>query len=301
VRHGAAGASAWRFAVCASLPFLAVLSIAATARDVYAAPALLGFGLLAGLWAHDAQHSPSRLDRLAVRLTRYLTALIAWALAGALAVFAAAGAARWVTCTAIGLTLIAAVHLALLRAARAERGGELQRSLGWIYGGYAAAVCLAALIVLPVIDRWQDLPALARRIHADTAHEPLALLDPDETTIAMLDHGLATRFTVLRSAADAREAHTVGRGSDALSDSMSTPQLVAGWFHTAGPAARVLILLPGHAPGAVSDWLGRFLPAAAPGDGPAAALTAAGVAALVQRYELPQGRRYALLGPPAQN
>jgi 4-amino-4-deoxy-L-arabinose transferase-like glycosyltransferase len=301
VRHGSPGASAWRFAVCASLPFLAVLSIAATARDVYAAPTLLGFGLLAGLWAHDAQESPSRLDRLAVRLTRYLTALIAWTLAGALAVFAAAGAARWPTCSAIGLALIAAVHLALLRAARAERCGELQRSVGWIYGGYAAAVCLAALVVLPVIDRWQDLPALARRIHADTAHEPLALLDPDETTIAMLDHGLATHFTVLRSGADAREAHGIGRGGDALRDSMSAPQLVAGWFHTAGPAARVLILLPGHAPGAVSDWFGRFLPAAAQGDGSAGALTAAGVAALVQRYELPQGRRYALLGPPAQN
>jgi hypothetical protein len=177
----------------------------------------------------------------------------------------------------------------------------LQRSVVWIYGGYAAAVCLAALVVLPVIDRWQDLPALARRIHADTAHEPLALLDPDETTIAMLDHGLATRFTVLRSGADVRAAHSMGRGSDAPRDSLSAPQLVASWFHTAGPAARVLVLLPGHAPGAVSDWLGRFLPAAAPGDGPAGALSAAGVAALVQRYELPQGRRYALLGPPAQN
>jgi len=228
-------------------------------------------------------------------------ALIAWTLAGALGIFAAAGVARWATCAAIGLALIAAVHLALLRAARAERSGELQRSVGWIYGGYAAAVCLAALVVLPVIDRWQDLPALARRIHADTAHEPLALLDPDETTIAMLDHGLATRFTVLRSGADVRAAHSMGRGSDALRDSLSAPQLVASWFHTAGPAARVLVLLPGHAPGAVSDWLGRFLPAAAPGDGSAAALSAAGVAALVQRYELPQGRRYALLAPPAQN
>ena len=117
----------------------------------------------------------------------------------------------------------------------------------------------------------------------------------------MLDHGLATRFTVLRSGADARAAHSMGRGSDALRDSSSAPQVVASWFHTAGPAARVLVLLPGHAPGAVSDWLGRFLPAAAPGDGPAGALSAAGVAALVQRYELPQGRRYALLGPPAQN
>jgi hypothetical protein len=61
----------------------------------------------------------------------------------------------------------------------------------------------------------------------------------------------------------------------------------------------VLVLLPGHAPGAVTLWLGRFLPGApAHGDGVAGALLATGTAALVQRYELPQGRRYALLGPP---
>ena len=303
VRHGATDVAAWRFALCASLPFLALLSVAATARDVYAAPALLGFGLLAGLWAHDAQQSPSRLDRLALRLSRYLTALIAWMLAGALAVFAAAGEARWTTCTAIALALIAAVHLALLCAARAERSGEFQRSLGCIYGGYAAALCLAALVVLPIIDRWQDLPALARRIHADTAHEPLALLDPDETTIAMLDHGLETRFTVLSTAADAPGVRNVdaSRATGAASESRSAQQVVANWFHTAGPTARVLVLLPGHAPGALSYRLERFRPRAAAGAGPAGALTAAGAAILVQRYELPQGRRYALLGPPPQN
>jgi hypothetical protein len=281
VRHGAAGATAWRFALCASLPFLAVLSVAATARDVYAAPSLLGFGLLAGLWAHDAQQSPGRFDRLALRLSRYLTSLIAWTLAGSLAVFAAAGSARRATCAALALVLLAAVHLALLRAARAERSGQLQRSFGWIYGGYVAAVCLAAVMVLPIIDRWQDLPALARRIHTDTAHEPLALLDPDETTIAMLDHGLGTRFTVLSTPADAGSA----------------AQVVDRWFHTAGPGARVLVLLPGHAPGALSHRLERFVRRAAAGDGAAGALTAAGAAVIVQRYELPQGRRYALLGP----
>ena len=74
---------------------------------------------------------------------------------------------------------------------------------------------------------------------------------------------------------------------------------MADWFRNEGPAARVLVLLPGHAPGAVTLWLGRFLARApADGDGVAAALIASGTAALVQRYELPQGRRYALLGPP---
>ena len=61
----------------------------------------------------------------------------------------------------------------------------------------------------------------------------------------------------------------------------------------------MLVLLPGHAP-AVTLRMARSLPPSArhPGDGVAGTLVADGVAALVQRYELPQGRRYALLGPP---
>ena len=90
-----------------------------------------------------------------------------------------------------------------LLAARAERTDDVQHSLGWIYSGFAAALCLAALVVLPIIDRWQDLPTLARRIHVDTAREQLALLNPDETTIAMLDFRLETPFTIVTSAADA--------------------------------------------------------------------------------------------------
>ena len=274
----------WRFALCASLPFLALLSFAATARDVYAAPALLGFGLLVGLWAHDAPHSSGLIDRLAVRVSRYLVALIAWALAAALVVFAAAGETPRTIGATAALAVLGAAHGALLLAARSARAGDVPQSLGWLHSGYAAALCLAALVALPIIDRWQDLPALARRIHADTAHERLALLDPDETTIAMLDFRLHTPFTILRTAADVADA--------------SVPRLVAEWFKTAGSEARVLVLLPGHAPGPVTGWLARFRPIAPPGDGIAAGLTSAGAAVLVQRYELPQGRRYALLGPP---
>jgi len=286
VRGGAPESTAWRFALCASVPFLALLSFAATARDVYAAPALLGFGLLVGLWAHDARNSAGRLDRLVVRSTRWLLALIAWTLAGALVVFTAAGAAPWPAGATAALAVVGSMHGALLLAARAERSGNVEQSLGWIYSGYAVALCLAAFVALPIIDRWQDLPALARRIHADTAQQRLALLNPDETTIAMLDFRLNTPFTILTTI-DARGAE------------VSAQQTVAGWFEHEGPAARVLVLLPGHAAGAVTQWLGRFLPGApADDDGVAGALLASDTATLVQRYELPQGRRYALLGPP---
>ena len=286
VRGGVPESTAWRFALCASVPFLALLSFAATARDVYAAPALLGFGLLVGLWAHDARNSASRLDQLVVRSSRWLLALIAWTLAGALGVLTAAGAVSWPAGATAALAVVGSMHGALLLAARAERSGNVEQSLGWIYSGYAVALCLAAFVALPIIDRWQDLPALARRIHADTAQQRLALLNPDETTIAMLDFRLNTPFTILTTI-DARGAE------------VSAQQTVAGWFEHEGPAARVLVLLPGHAAGAVTQWLGRFLPGApADDDGVAGALLASDTATLVQRYELPQGRRYALLGPP---
>ncbi|HWW32971.1 MAG TPA: glycosyltransferase family 39 protein [Steroidobacteraceae bacterium] len=271
----------WRFALCSSVPFLVLLSVAATARDIYAAPALLGFGLLAGLWVEDARRLPRRGDRFATLATAALVALMAIVFALALAVLAAAGAAAPIVSAVAALAVVAAAAAALALAVRATRGGDFARSLAWSYAGYALALCFAARLILPVVDRWQDLPALAARIHADTAQQWLALLDPDETTIAMLDHGSGARFTVLASGGAA------------------PGQAVASWFATHGPAARVLVLLPGHAGGAVTELLARLHPIAAPGDGVAGTLVAGGAAALATRYELPQGRRYALLAPPA--
>jgi 4-amino-4-deoxy-L-arabinose transferase-like glycosyltransferase len=281
MREPGARGTAWRFAVCSCVPFLALLSVAATARDIYAAPALLGFGLLAGLWAEDTRRLPRRGDAFAALATVALVGVMAGVFAIALAVLAAAGLGAPALFTAAAVAVLAAAAVFLGFAVRAQRHGDYPRSLAWVYAGYAVALCLAARMILPVVDRWQDLPALAAHIHADTTQQPLALLDPDETTIAMLDHGLATPFTVLASGSGGP------RGA------------VGGWFAAHGPASRVLVLLPGHASGALTEFLARLHPTPAPGDGVAGALTATGAAALVARYELPQGRRYALLAPPA--
>jgi hypothetical protein len=148
------------------------------------------------------------------------------------------------------------------------------------YLAYAALFCLAATVIFPVVDRGQDLAGLASRIGADTRDEPLALLDPDETTLAIIDHRAGRPFAVIRG----RE-----------------PAAVASWFSTRGPHARLLVLLPGHATGDLSRFVSRWRPVSAPGDGTAAALVEGGHAVLVRRYELPQGRRYALLGPPGSS
>lgn len=260
-RGAAAAGTPWRFALAASLPFLALLSLAATARDVYAAPTVLGFALLAALWLAEAQRSASPLDQFCVAGTRVLVALLGCALLGALAALAWRGLAPAPACTGAALGVLLFTVPALIHSARAQRRGELRASLLRSYGAYAAAVCVSAIVLFPVIDGWQDLASVARRVRADTAHQPLALLDPDETTVAILDHGMRAPFTILSSGTDGAAA-------------------VKQWFHSRGSGARILVLLPAGA------------------DGIAANLGASGAAAIVQRYELPQGRRYALLGPP---
>jgi 4-amino-4-deoxy-L-arabinose transferase-like glycosyltransferase len=294
LREVDAEGTSWRFALAASVPFLVLLSLAATARDIYVAPVLLGAGMLTGRWAHEAQRTPTWLDQLALRSSRWLIAALIWALVAGMLILAAAGTASVTACIVAALAAIAAVQLALARAAHAQRLGRLQQSLGWAYTGYAAALVITAIVILPVIDRWQNLPALAQRIHVDTAGKSLALLDPDETTIAMLDHGLETPSTVLTTGGKAAPSRPDVAGHEAGSAS----DLVSDWFSSRDRGARVLVLLPGHAPGKLTHWLERFRHIDPPGDGVAADLLASGTATLIERYELPQGRRYALLGPP---
>lgn len=285
----------WRFAIGATFPFLIVLSVAATARDIYSAPALLGFGLLVALWITDARLSPTRFDKFALRWTRWLVALIACGFA----LFPAALALASSRLVYLGATIAALVvtFIATRLSARAQARGDFHRSFGWTYTSYTTALCLMALATFPAIDRWHDLAQLAQRIRADSVNEDLALLTPDETTIAMLDNGLRTPFTVLTT----DRAAPSGTAPGTAESRGNTPaQVVAAWFYAHGSSARVLVLLPGHAAGELTPLLDRFHRAQKPDDGTAGALATEGVATLLQRYEVPQGRRYALLGPPAR-
>jgi hypothetical protein len=264
------------------------LSVAATARDIYSAPALLGFALLVALWIADARLSPTRFDKLALRWTRWLVAIIACGFA----LFPAALALATSQLAYLAATFAALIvtFVATRLSAQAQARGDFPRSFGWTYTSYTTALCLMALATFPAIDRWHDLGQLAQRIHADSGAADLALLSPDETTIAMLDNGLRTRFTVLST-----DSATAGGSSTDTAE-----KLVSAWFAAHGGSARVLVLLPGHAAGDLTRLLDRVHPVSNPGDGTAGTLAAEGVASLLRRYEVPQGRRYALLGPPAR-
>ena len=133
-------------------------------------------------------------------------------------------------------------------------------------------------MAFPVIDRWQDLGALAREIRSDTRAQPLALLAPDETTLAMIDHGFSGAYSVLATDDRVRRAALVRRPAVRRRASWcccpDTPRATSRAGCRAGTPCPHRAMAP------------------------PAALIEAGAARLVQRYELPQGRRYALLGPP---
>ena len=284
LRAGINRGTPWRFAICAIVPFLLLLTFAATARDIYAAPILLGFGLLIGLWLSELvvggrRPSLSRVDRFAIHGTNVLVALIAIGFATVLVIFAlAAPGLSGINYVINAVVVIAITIIALLFASNMFRSGDPLRSLAWTYTAYAATLTLSGLAIFPVIDRWQDLPSLARNIHDDARGGPLALLDPDETTIAMLDHRLRTQFVELDTQSD-------------------TPaNVVSAWLRSQGHDAHVLVKLPGRAPGDVKRLLDHIHPTPAPDDGVAASLVSSGVATVERKYELAEGRRYALLG-----
>lgn len=282
--------TASRFAIAACLPFLLLLSVAATARDIYAAPALLGVSLLVALEVSEAHRVASQDGRDHLLWTRRLIAMIACIFTVALLVLClgsmtarlpGSSAAMIVGkyCGA-GVVMVLLIWNALRRASDAQRRGNVLRGFQWAYAAYAAAFCISSLVAFPTIDRWQDLPLLARRIHADNEHASLALLNPDETTVAMLDLGCRTPFTVLTTESD------------------SPRQVVSRWFTSRKGGARVLALLPGHASGELTPLLRRLHLDHPAGDGIAGSLSAEGAVTIVRRYELPHGRRYALLAPP---
>ena len=266
--------TAWRFAIAAWLPLVLLLSAASTARDIYAAPAVLGIALLITLWALDLGPEPGRLAQFSLKATRILIVVINCVLAGSAIIIAAANGYD-----AVGLlvipTLIGPLSVLGLRAARfrAERG-EYVGSIVACAAAFVIALFLTSLSIFPAVDRWQDLPAIGRAIHRDTEGKTLALLEPDETTLAMLDDSL-------------RELPVSIRG----------PEAVPAWFCAHGSDARLLVMLPGHAPGEISRLLVTVMRQKSPGDGIATTLEQRGVAKLLRRYELPHGRRYAVMEP----
>jgi hypothetical protein len=250
------------------VPFIALLSMASTARDIYAAPAVPGLVLLVALWARQRE-----VPRPALTATRALVLLISGVIALAAALIAAASGAGPNDVLMVPVLIALIATLCVQKARQLDAYGDRIGSLVTTAAGMSIALVLGSVSTFPAIDRWQNLASLGHDIHRDSDGKPLALLQPDETTLAMLDDPLRSQPAPIR-AAD-----------------------TSGWFCQHPKDGRLLVMLPGHAPGELSRLLGRWWHEKRPGDGDAASIEREGVAKLLQRYELPHGRRYGLMGP----
>jgi 4-amino-4-deoxy-L-arabinose transferase-like glycosyltransferase len=262
-----------RFALATALPSLALLSVAATARNIYLAPALPGFALLLGWWATLESHD--RWDVRALRATAYL-------LLAAMLVFAGAGAALLVPSIPAGSLAIAALGLLIaallaIRADAAARRGRTQRAQRALLLAYCLLLIVPAWPLYAQVNTWQDLQSVALAIESDGRGRPLILMAPDETTQAVIDlyarsEGVVVVPGPLGAAALTDLRERLAREPDAL----------------------VVTLLPGR------ELMGAFKRAAARFDARALDLElpawiAASGLKIVHFYALPNGRRYALL------
>ncbi len=261
-----------RFALAASLPPLFLLSLAATARNVYFAPALPGIALLLAWWAHEILPGPDLWDLRALRATAVLLLLGVGVFSGAVAIVGAddwSGLSRHWIYAAISCAGLVAGAVWAVRAWTAARDQALQAQCALLLAFCALLIGPASQIYRGV-DAWQDLAKIGRAVEQDTAGRPLFLLAPDETTRAMID--MYTRNSVGRiatpldaSAIDrVRAAAAAAPGSFFLLQLPTPPALRLPW-RAAPPEARI------------PDWMH------------AADLV------LVGNYALPHGRRYALL------
>src|SRR5277367_55957 len=120
-----------RFALAASLPSLIILSIAATARNVYFAPALPGVALLLAWWAREISAQAESWDVRALRATAVVLLLgvllfvVALGVVGLDAWKAVASHADFIMISAAGL--IAAAWMGIRALAGAARG-RIQRA-----------------------------------------------------------------------------------------------------------------------------------------------------------------------------
>lgn len=286
VRNEAPQRSAWRFGVCASLPSLVVLSVAATARGIYATPSLIGIAILIGLWATDVEVAPARATHRILSWSGFLVAAISCILLVATLVLRiVTGGGTWiaivsVTATAIGV--LAGLKLAMQR--RTLPPADALRRLGLTY---ALVLSLGALSLFFAFNRLQDLSRFATGTDTALAHRPLVLWHPDETTLAWVTLYLRAK------------PQRVFYGDD--TDPGDELAALAAYIESQ-PDARVLALAP-RKRWHLATWM-RYLrsgmiPQTRPSSPDFDLLLSKANLGIEYQIEQPGGRRYVLLGYPA--
>jgi 4-amino-4-deoxy-L-arabinose transferase-like glycosyltransferase len=261
-----------RFAIAASLPSLVVLSLAATARNIYFAPALPGIALLIAWWAREILPDADPWDIRALRATAALLLLGVGVFAAALALV---GADVWSDIPR-HWTFIAISGTGLLAAAFFSARAWAAAGDHAVYSQWALLLAYCALLIGPAsqvyrpVDSWQDLAKISRGVERGAAGKPLILLAPDETTRAVIDMYARTAVDTIPGPLNDAGIERARAAAAAAPDSLFLVQL----------AKRPPPGLP---------WRARPQDAALPAWIEAANLQP------IETYSVPYGRRYALL------
>jgi 4-amino-4-deoxy-L-arabinose transferase len=272
--RGAQGV-AWRFALCVALPGLLVLSLAATARGIYAAPCMIGFALLTALWAERAERT-----RQALRITALLIGLFAvLVLLITVGLQFTAQRASW---PAFLLSLCTAGAVAWYSVR--ERGARPAEALVRLAVCWAALLSLGVLCLYGAMNRAQDLAGLAARVTARAAGHPLLLWQPDETTEALAQLYLpAERWSVIAGDGAGGEQMLAARLRE-----QPDAQVLSLWRAPSWSRAQWLDYLNGRAIGAAGG-----VPPAAGNSSDEAPLRGAGLR-ISAHFTRPGGRGYLL-------
>jgi len=274
-----------RFAAAVFVPTVCVLSIAATARNIYLAPALPGAALLLGWWVGELQTAHDQWDLRAIRGTSLLLLLAAAVFAAALLIV---GLDSWdglharvlyASVSLLGLSIAAACSI---HGWRAAGQGRVVRALYALLLAYCVLLAGPASQIYRGANTWQDLASIGRAVGRDAADRPVILFAPDETTRAFVDLYAGTTVDLIPGPL--------------------TP-MAAGTLHAHladAPRSVVLTQLPGRNESRtirrLADWLGlnaRTAPPPNPDSAPDWAVEAG--LRIARLYALPNGRRYALL------
>jgi 4-amino-4-deoxy-L-arabinose transferase-like glycosyltransferase len=214
--------SAWRFALCAAVPGLLVLSLATTARGIYAAPCMVGFALLVGLWAADAVRTRRALTVTAVLIATLATVVLTGTLALQVTVLRSSDAALCLSVLAAIAAIAASFRTGFYPGPSAAI--DIRRlAVSW-----SVLLSLGTLSLIGAANSIQDLPMLASRVAQAAGAKPLLLWAPDETTLAWAQLYLPSGSWSAMDGADAPA------GAE-----------LAGRLHDA-PNTVVVSLIPGH-------------------------------------------------------
>ena len=190
LRVSTADAAAWRFAIATTIPSVLLLSFAATARGIYAAPSLIGVALAIGLWSERAAIAPDSFDLRMLRASSFLVAgfaVLLLLLLPLVAIYYAntQGNRPGLVLGAVVLSFAAIWSVSSARKALNRR--DVDRALAVMFASYCAALIGFAAAYYPAINREQDLRPVTAALREDLQGRQLVLLAPDETTEAVVD------------------------------------------------------------------------------------------------------------------